>query len=254
MKKIVMLAAILVAGLMFMPNVYADGWSFEDITHDAGDSLVDDEEATPLIGANKTTLTYSGKSFVMLEEGTEETDSNDRPEGYAWIGFKVTAPTDSSSGSNKLYVKVPGKDTFEEVTQDSGKSYTEYVGINEEKLKAALEAGTSLKYTFEFAMGNGSAPTETEYTVIIEIDPATTILYPVNTEMEAAKAGTATIAYNGPEEKKILDEQKAKENENTEQPKNEANPNTSDINLYLLLSLITVSGCGIAYTIKKRFN
>ncbi len=35
---------------------------------------------------------------------------------------------------------------------------------------------------------------------------------------------------------------------------NTKNPDTSDINLYLLLSLIAVSGCGIAYTIKKRFN
>ncbi len=34
----------------------------------------------------------------------------------------------------------------------------------------------------------------------------------------------------------------------------EKNPDTSDINLYLLLSLIAVSGCGISYTIKKRFN
>ncbi len=33
-----------------------------------------------------------------------------------------------------------------------------------------------------------------------------------------------------------------------------ANPDTSDINLYLLLSLIAVSGCGVAYTIKRRFN
>ncbi len=33
-----------------------------------------------------------------------------------------------------------------------------------------------------------------------------------------------------------------------------ANPNTSDINLYLLLGLIAVSGCGIAYIVKRRFN
>ncbi len=39
-----------------------------------------------------------------------------------------------------------------------------------------------------------------------------------------------------------------------ETKKEEANPNTSDINLYLLLSLIAASGCGIAYTIKRRFN
>ncbi len=32
------------------------------------------------------------------------------------------------------------------------------------------------------------------------------------------------------------------------------NPDTSDINLYLLLSLIAVSGCGLTYTVKKRFN
>ncbi len=36
--------------------------------------------------------------------------------------------------------------------------------------------------------------------------------------------------------------------------KEETNPNTSDISLYLLVSLIAVSGCGIAYTVKRRFN
>ena len=256
MKKIMMLATILVAGLLFIPNVYADGWMFEDITHDAGNSLVDDQEATPLIGNNKTTITYSGKSFVMLGKGTPETGSEGRPEGYAWIGFKLTAPTDSSD--KKLYVKAPGANSFTEVNQDSGKSYTDYVGINEEKLQTALENGTKVTYTFEFAMGEdsgSSAPTSAEYTVIIEIDPTTTVLYPVNTTIEQVKAGGVTIAYNGPIEKQKLDEQKAKEAEAAAaKEKEENNPNTSDINIYLLLSLIAVSGCGIAYTVKRRFN
>ena len=40
----------------------------------------------------------------------------------------------------------------------------------------------------------------------------------------------------------------------SEPSKEENNPNTSDINLYLLLSLIAASGLGISYTVKKRFN
>lgn len=41
----------------------------------------------------------------------------------------------------------------------------------------------------------------------------------------------------------------------SEAPKdNTKNPDTSDINLYLLLTMMVVSGCGIAYSFKRRFN
>ena len=44
------------------------------------------------------------------------------------------------------------------------------------------------------------------------------------------------------------------EQEPAEEAKDEGNPDTSDINLYMLFGLIAASGCGIAYTFKKRFN
>ena len=253
MKKFMMLATILVAGLLFIPNVYADdSWSVSDITN--ANTLVGGESSrsTPAVNGNKTTITYSGKSFVMLAKGTvEETGSEVRPEGYAWIGFKLTAPTESSK---KLYVKAPGEGTFTKVT-DGENTYEDYVGIDEEKLQTALKNGTKVTYTFEFAMGedSGEAPTAAEYTVIIEIDPTTTVLYQVGTSID--NVSEATPVYNGPEAKQKLDEQKAKEAEAAAaKEKEENNPNTSDINIYLLLSLIAVSGCGIAYTVKRRFN
>ena len=48
-----------------------------------------------------------------------------------------------------------------------------------------------------------------------------------------------------------MDSSSVKPAEKTDDVKN---PDTADINLYLLLSLIVSSGCGLDYVVRKRFN
>ncbi len=255
MKKIMMMAVIMMASVLFIPSVFAaDEWEVNDITVTAGDSLIGTEGGKITTSGNKTTITYDGKNFKALvgtgacanAESVSNTEcqgeTTDRPYGYAWIGFTIKTTLENGD----LKVKVPGANEFS-TTGVSGKTYTDYVGINVDKLKTALEKGEKVVYTYDFEIdSNGSKKT---HTVEIIINPETTVLYKVGSDGNDPQE----IEYDGPEEKRILDEKKAKQSIAEEKPaeNKESNPDTADINLLSLLALIIASGFGITYSVKK---
>lgn len=242
MKKIMMVATILVAGLMFMPNVFAAYTTGYGTVTDAtkSNSKIDGIAADIQSNESTTYVKYTGSAFQLLDE------ENGRPGDAAWVGITVSYPDGVSQGENyKVYVN--GKEHNEGERNEH--DYTEYFGITQDNIRKALSKDNHLlEYKVEFDWNNDS---NIDQTVMIQIDPMTIELYEdyekheLVWNEEKAQEELARIEA----EKTPVSEQKAEETS-----KDDSNPDTSDINLYMLLGLIAASGCGIAYTFKKRFN
>ncbi len=241
MKKIMMLATILVAGLFIMPNVYAEyNGETGTVTENSGKDSVGDSNVTGVVDSTdpkNVVITYNALSLKVI--GQNDGGQN-RGKDAAWVGFHIETPTGAEVSTAKFKV---GDDATFGNTADKDGNY--YFSITAEDLQKAIDSGTPIIKKISFSWdGTGD---EVDQTVTIIIDPAKVVLTAKDSD---------EVEFNGPEEKQQLDEQKAKEAEAAaaKEEKEENNPNTSDINLYLLLSLIAVSGCGIAYTVKRRFN
>lgn len=187
----------------------------KDITKQTGDSLTKGEGKIETKG-NTTTIRYEASTFKMLEKDDNAADGQ-RPGPAAWIGFKITEPTEGSN--SKFKVTTPDNKT----TEISSSSYTDYVGITPTNLKNALLKGTVLTYKYSFDWDEND---ENDQFVIIEIDPE-----------EISLIDTSDDTVWSPQIAKDLLE--------------DENPKTSDINLLLIISLIIISGLGITYYFKK---
>ncbi len=86
-------------------------------------------------------------------------EQNNRPSGYAWLGFHISAP--ASKGDT---AKVKFGDGSTEDYSDG--DY--YVGINADKLLNAVKQGKNIEYKFYFDWANDGTY---EQTVTIIIDP-----------------------------------------------------------------------------------
>ena len=187
----------------------------QDITKQAGDSLTKGEGTIETKG-DTTIIRYEASTFKMLEKDENAADGQ-RPGPAAWIGFKITEPTEGSN--SKFKVTTPDNNTIE----ISSSSYTDYVGITPTNLKNALLKGTVLTYKYSFDWDEND---KNDQFVIIKIDPEEITL--IDTSGETV--WSTEIA------KDLLEAQ---------------NPKTSDINLLLIISLIIISGLGITYYFKK---
>ena len=187
----------------------------KDITKQAGDSLTKGEGTIETKG-DTTTIRYEAATFKMLEKDENAADG-ERPGPAAWIGFKITEPTEESN--SKFKVTTPDNKT----TEISSSSYTDYVGITPTNLKNALLKGTVLTYKYSFDWDEND---ENDQFVIIEIDPE-----------EISLIDTSDDTVWSPQIAKDLLEAQ--------------NPKTSDINLLLIIGLIIISGLGITYYFKK---
>ncbi len=217
MKKIIFFSLALTLMLLMVPTVLAaDSYGkVTDITKAAGDSL-SSGSGTLVTKGDTTTISYDAATFKMLDEDKSATDGQ-RPGPAAWIGFEVTEPADDNNSSFK--VTTPDNQT----SQIKKTSYRDYVGITPNNLKNVLLKKTNLTYKYSFDWDeDGSA----DQYVVIEINPEAVSLISENGETVWSPA----IA------KDILDEQ---------------NPDTSDINLFLIIGLFIAGGCGLIYYFKK---
>ncbi len=213
MKKIIFISLSFVMMLVLTPVVLADSYGkVTDITKATGDSLTTGDGSMETKG-NTTTIRYSAATFKMLEEDKSATDG-ERPGPAAWIGFEVTEPTDKSDSSFK--VTTPDNKT----TQIKKNSYKDYVGITPNNLKKVLLNGTVLTYKYAFDWDEDDSD---DQFVIIEIEPKGITLLPTEGK---DPVWTPAIAQE------VLDS---------------LNPETSDINIFLLLGLIAAGGIGLAY-------
>ena len=248
--------------LVVIPYVSAAGtWTVEDITNE--NTLINDGKvvASKVDEGNKTTITYDSARFVLLEKtgtggetsSTENSTMNsgsttqNRPEGYAWIGFKIKIANDG--GSRIVKVKLPG--ASEPTTlEDETDTFIDYVGMNPGKLETALRNGTNVIYTYEFIDDKNET-----YTVEIVIKPEGIILYGVGTQMSNLSA--AEVPYNGPVMKKILDDEKSSQTSSTideqKSTTDAKNPNTADTIIYSVIAVI-ISALGLTFVYKKLHN
>ena len=215
MKKIFLIFTFIIffsTQTVFAASNYGE---VKDITKQVGDSLTKGEGKIETKG-NTTTIRYEASTFKMLEKDENAADGQ-RPGPAAWIGFKITEPTEGSN--SKFKVTTPDNKT----TEISSSSFTDYVGITPTNLKNALLKGTVLSYKYSFDWDENG---ENDQFVIIEIDPE-----------EISLIDTSDDTVWSPQIAKDLLEAQ--------------NPKTSDINLLLIISLIIISGLGITYYFKK---
>ncbi len=269
MKKLVL---GILASMLFIPSVYASTpilpieedpsnklWKIEDIT--SNDTLIG-EKGTISTKGKTTTINYSGREFRLITGTGECTDPSsstkpacqngtNRPYGYSWIGFRI-APLDEDGNEVKdgtFKVKLPNGDNFNVLEKDGGNKieYSDFVGINADYLKKALKNNKKVTYTynFEYTPDKKDADAIT-HTVRVEVDPATTILYKVN----STGTDTGDIEYNGPNEKKELDASRTQKTIDTPKVKVESNKNNT-INTIVIVALLVVSVGVILYIIKK---
>lgn len=228
MKKLFLSVIAVIMMMVVIPCVSAaeSGWMIEDIVDH--DSLVKDSAKIYRDGhtiPNKTTITYSAGKFVLLEGNGEsvtnpqvtidsELTSENIPDGYAWIGFKIKRMGDNLEGK-KLKVQAPGEADYKEL---EGVDYTSYVGFNKETLEKAMKDETPIKFTYNFMFD------EEKQTIEIDIIPEGIILYGKSTDKTALS--TSEKEFDGEEEKKKLDDEKSsEENTSIEEINNNDNQN-----------------------------
>ncbi len=218
MKKTIFLSFIITMMFGFIPITLAASkyGTVKDITKEAGDSLTTGEGAIETKG-NTTTIRYEAATFKMLE-ASEETADGERPGPAAWIGFEISEPTDDSDSSFK--VTTPDN----KVTENKKTTFRDYVGITPENLKKVLLNGTMLSYKYGFDWDEDGT---NDQFVIIEVDPE---------EMTLIDSKGNDKVWTPEMAEEILDEQI---------------PDTSDISLVFVISLIIVGSLGFIYC-KKR--
>lgn len=210
---------ILVSFMFYIPNVQADTLygTVKDITEAAGDSLTTGKGELEVKG-DTTYIRYSSATFQMLKEDKSATDGQ-RPGPAAWIGFQIDEP---KGGDNNFKVTLPNNTT----TQINNSVYKDYVGITPDNLKNSILNDKPLTYKYSFDWDENN--TQDQF-VVIEVDPLKVTLLSENKQ----RVWTPEIAQD------ILIQNR------------KANPNTSDINIYLYIIILLISSGGLLYCIKK---
>ena len=156
----------------------------------------------------KVTITYGEIKVNTLPS------KEDRPEGYAWLGFHITRPTGTTSK-----VKVNGK----EIDNYTDGDY--YFGINKDKLIDAVKNKRNIEYKYEFDWDNNG---DYEQTVTAIINPAKVTL------TENSKTGTSLWTPEMIEEYAPLDDA----------------PNTGDTIPYFLIGILSLIITTGAYSLR----
>ena len=260
MKKIMMVAVIAMAAFMVMPSVSALGplQKVNDITQTETANAGTYQKPTEGVsndGNKTTTFDIENTSLIVLNK------VGDMPEDdAAWFGIGVAAPTEANNICWKRSYENKKGDECTKVERPDGQNndYTLWIHFTAAEMKAAIEKdGENAIITKKATIyWNGEEGADYQEIIVnlhagsvqLIVDPAK------SSDVEETAAFTeedkeeALEVYNENHKPEVVEPQ------TTEEKKDEANPDTADINLYLLLSLIITSGCGIVYSVRKRFN
>ncbi len=151
MKKIKMLAILVIASVLFVPNVFANAdpklgtvteYKPEDSVQQAEIPVIDSSNQ------NRITVTYSGMTELKVQAPDPD---QKRYEEAAWFGFTVTAPTDFQADKAKLRRLKMDSDTSGVVgdyrvwTWNEAKDDDTYVNVYTSVTQEELEAAASTK-------------------------------------------------------------------------------------------------------------
>ena len=189
MKKIKMLAILVIASVLFVPNVFADTdpklGTVEK--YEPADSVK--QAVEPVMDAsnqNRITVTYSGITKLVVQPADE---GKKRYEEAAWFGFKVNAPTEGlQEAKAKLRRLKMDSDThggvegdyrvwnWTDAKENEGSYVYVYTSVTQEELEAAAaKKGGVVSKTWEFDWdGDGT------YEQVLEVilDPQQVTLLP----------------------------------------------------------------------------
>ncbi len=297
MKKIMMLATILVAGLLFIPNIYAE--SEIETAENLKTALSTAENNTVTLKANTTitlkasdlpitvnkNVTIEGNGATIKVEDESSVDlKGDKSIITVVDGGDVTINNLTLEGSPKYGLQAynGGKITIDNVTIKNCKYGAILVNGGDVTVKhlAMANNGTNGGNGIEIGKGENvtqepkvtldgtiTSDNQNGYITVAENDQLDKFtVESTDTSEEKLQIKDGQVVITNKDGQIIAASNKIKSGVTpqgeeyqepvtiTEQPKEEANPNTSDINLYLLLSLIAVSGVGLTYTVKRRFN
>ncbi len=258
-----LLATIVMAGFVLMPNVYATGLTvnaYKQVT-DITNSGHPNGEWTPVENSSSekdAVFVYDAANLKVIDEAK---DGGDRPvDDAAWIGLLIEAPTEIEGGVVNPYwlgsfkPENQGKYVpFEKETEgDYADKYTIWVPITAQELQEVVEADGEdaelvRSYTIRWGGENDEENVQT-ITVKIKASGVTLVADPApapgqevdadaatwdNEDYEAA-VEAYTVAHTIPEEDK--------------------GPDTADTNVYGLFAIILASGLGLGYVVRKRMN
>lgn len=285
MKKLLFFVSIFIMGMVIMPNVYAatDYAKVEIITGTG--SISNDEQANVTVSINDVDLKWSeadpkvgrdvdgwwiGVKFTAPTNANFDKAQFKRPDKKLGIVTKkFTEVEDSKSNENPRYFGAwlsvdkarlgsenpfvigtyefdwNGDGTYEQkVTVQVNSSNVKFK--TPENVTSFTVKGANGSRVFTIKDGNKLSNLNNEEISLLE-------------QLIQAPNGKKFVGYKKKDGTMLKDDEEITKDEILEAVyedviSEEANPNTSDINLYLLLSLIAVSGCGIVYTVKRRFN
>ena len=173
MKKKLLLVLMLIAAVVVMPRVSAlDAMVVEDITN--VDTLTGDKKGAVKDENGNYTITYDEAEFKVLEKGTENSASDGRPEGYAWVGFRIKL-TDAVKGYK---LQRDGKDPVEKTTNSGANDVDKYVGISVDNLTKAAAKGENLVYSYTlylYGEENSEEPSKTQTIKVIVVPKGITL-------------------------------------------------------------------------------
>ena len=167
-KKILFSSVAFVMGLIMVQNANAaDLGKVQSIT--SGDSITGQDTDT-------VKIVYESAELTIEPAQAGGTNLEARPDGFGWLGIKITAPENVNYESANYYsVNVKGEKSetklykeFKDVAGEDDKVISLWSGINFDRLNTALTSGgdVTMSYYFDWDGDN-----ECDQTFIVSIDP-----------------------------------------------------------------------------------
>ncbi len=260
MKKLRMMAVIMMASVLFIPSVFAaeEYSKVEDITSTGigkdtyGEAIEGDTKDSNVT----TTFDITSKDLMVIDEakGVETA----RPvEDATWFGIGVKAPTTVTSLSDpkweKLWETASDKKTVNAEKDGKNKEnediYTLWIPFTASELEAKIKEDGENAVVEKTAVINWDGTHKQTIIVRLHASKVTLTIDPDEESTGKIKEGSDLTT----EKIKAAVEEYKKAHTTTTQPeeRQETNPDTADINLLSLLALILASGFGLTYSVKK---
>ncbi len=194
-------------------------------------------------------VVYNSADLKIIGGGEGDTASEGRPDGYAWFGVRVTAPTVDDTKITKY--KIDNGEAVE------GTSYDGYFAINKDKLEQATKEAKDINYSFKITwLKDGEADEASEVitqTINVTIKVDSIKLYGKEDTEDSilwnneiyAQVKKASEGANKPQEPQTTQPAITNDEKDTT-PKT----GTVDYSIYVVASIAVVL-IGGAFTVKK---
>ncbi len=182
MKKKFMGIALVLVSVLFVGNVFAEdsAWKggYGTVSDYTQEDALKDPEKGPDVTVSKAnsgkdvTLTYDSGTFKLLDEN-KQASAGERPDGYMWVGFKVTLPENVTNGNYNVYAD---GELYTSGEKADG-YYAEFIGVNVQSLEKAINKTITVTFGFDW-----NKDEKADQTVTIVLKPMNLTIYPKDDE------------------------------------------------------------------------